>query len=173
MSVDNLGNLKSELPELFEDMLPPLGDYEDEYIVVPADSFEFDLPEDLAGQEENIWPNEPFIFSALTETIAPVLESQFPGGPIAMWESPCPPPDALAFYLPFHYYYPTWWGIYLTFEGVYSLGRFIHLETQGFVSIQEAFEVAQLYLYGHEAFHHIVESFATRLEVTHREGTLV
>ncbi len=28
--------------------------------------------------------------------------------------------------------------------------------------------VAQLFLYGHEAFHHIVEAFATRLEVSHR-----
>src|SRR5262249_27460033 len=32
-----------------------------------------------------------------------------------------PPPDALAFYLPFHYFYPKWWGIYLIAEGVDEL----------------------------------------------------
>lgn len=168
MAIEDLDTLKAELPELFEDMMPPLGEYEDEYILVPLDELEIDLSEDQLTDIVDVWPREPLIQSPLTETAAPISVSQFPGGPVTTWKSPYPPPDALAFYLPFHYFHPVWWGIYLTVEGVYSLARFIHLETRGLVSVGEAFQVAKIYLYGHEVFHHIVESFATRLEVTHR-----
>ena len=44
-----------------------------------------------------------------------------------MW-SPYPPPDALAFYLPFHYFHPVWWGVYLLLEGVERLATFIEDE---------------------------------------------
>ena len=40
MAIEDLDVLKTELPELFEDMVPPLGDFEDEYIVVPMDDVE-------------------------------------------------------------------------------------------------------------------------------------
>jgi hypothetical protein len=40
------------------------------------------------------------------------------GAPIPNRDFNTPPPDCLAFYLPFHYYHPIWWGVYLLFEGV-------------------------------------------------------
>jgi hypothetical protein len=79
-----------------------------------------------------------------------------------------PPPDALAFYIPYHHGYPHWWGIYVLVEGWISLARWIRRESNGRISWRDALKAAQAYLYGHEFYHHRVESFATRLEVTHR-----
>jgi hypothetical protein len=63
---------------------------------------------------------------------------------------------------------PTGGGVYLTVEGVFALGRFIERRTGGVMAPGEARVVSRLFLYGHEACHHAVECFATRLEVTHR-----
>jgi predicted RNA binding protein YcfA (HicA-like mRNA interferase family) len=69
--------------------------------------------------------------------------------------------------MPFHFYHPTWWGIYLIREGVVWLANAIHRESRGVVTRHSAHVVARLFLYGHELFHHAVECFGTRLEVTH------
>jgi predicted RNA binding protein YcfA (HicA-like mRNA interferase family) len=79
-----------------------------------------------------------------------------------------PPPDALAFYLPFHYFFPEWWGIYLIAEGVAELARILLSHSQMQLTSAEAWHEAKFFLWGHEQYHHCVESFATRLEVTHR-----
>ena len=81
---------------------------------------------------------------------------------------PPPPTESLAFYLPFHRYYPTWWGVYLTFEGVTYLAGEICRHSGGLVSHRDAMRAAVTFLYHHEAFHHKVECFALRLELTHR-----
>lgn len=82
-----------------------------------------------------------------------------------------PPPgpvDALAWYLPFHYYGPEW-GIYIKESEVLNLAAHIKQRLGGFGP--DAREAAQLcrvalsILYLHEAFHHKIESFATRLEI--------
>jgi predicted RNA binding protein YcfA (HicA-like mRNA interferase family) len=97
------------------------------------------------------------------------MPTDFPGSPISSWIGDfLPPPDALAFYLPFHFFYPVWWGIYLTIEGVNSLGLYIFNRASGVLTFNEAILASQIFLYGHEAFHHNVESFATRLEISHR-----
>jgi hypothetical protein len=82
-------------------------------------------------------------------------------------QSRMPPPDNLAFYLPFHYYYPDWWGIYLLYDGVRWLAAEIVRRSRNKVGQRQAFESARLFLYYHEAFHHKTECFATRLELTH------
>lgn len=84
---------------------------------------------------------------------------------------PLPPPgdvDALAWYLPFHYY--GWsWGIYVKESEVLMIAGKIKKFLGGPPS--DEYEFAQLtrmalsVLYLHEAFHHKVESFATRLEI--------
>jgi predicted RNA binding protein YcfA (HicA-like mRNA interferase family) len=80
-----------------------------------------------------------------------------------------PPPDCLAFYLPFHYYHPKWWGVYILFEGMQWLTAEIMRRSKGKVSVRAATRAARLFLYYHEAFHHKTECFATRLELTHRK----
>lgn len=80
-----------------------------------------------------------------------------------------PPPDAFAFYLPFHYFYPKWWGVYLVLEPTLELAEFIRAQAGGILSSAESLAATRIFLYAHEAFHHIVESFGTRLEVTHRK----
>ena len=96
--------------------------------------------------------------------------SPFPGAPAMTSGGSVPPPDAFAFYLPFHCFHPTWWGVYVVFEGAYELARLLNLFSNRRLSAPDAFATARLFLYGHEVFHHIVESFATRLEVTHRQS---
>ena len=81
-----------------------------------------------------------------------------------------PPPDCLAFYLPFHHYHPDWWGVYLLYEGVSWLAAEIIRRSNNEIGRREAFAAARLFLYYHEAFHHKVECFAARLELTHREA---
>ena len=80
-----------------------------------------------------------------------------------------PPPDFLGFYLPFHHFFPVWWGVYLVAEGVEYLARFIAHRTEGELEWEECVAAARVFIYGHESFHHAVECFATRLEVTHRK----
>lgn len=82
-----------------------------------------------------------------------------------------PPPgdvDALAWYLPFHYYGPSW-GIYIKEAEVLRLAGLIKQRLGGPPSDpQEAEQLVRAafsILYLHEAFHHKVESFSTRLEI--------
>lgn len=92
------------------------------------------------------------------------------GGPIKIDRLPdLPPADAFAFYLPFHFYAPTWWGVYLTLEGVARVAQEIRTRSGRSVPSRDAFAAAKLFLYYHEAFHHQVECFATRLELSHRK----
>jgi len=83
-----------------------------------------------------------------------------------------PPPgpiDALAWYLPFHYYGPDW-GIYIKEAEVLNIAAFIKMRLGGGTSdwreTQQLCRVALSALYLHEAFHHKIESFATRLEIS-------
>ncbi len=82
-----------------------------------------------------------------------------------------PPPvpiDALAWYLPFHYHGPDW-GIYIKEAEVLNLASYIKMRLGGgpsdWLEAQQLCRVALSILYLHEAFHHKVESFATRLEI--------
>ena len=79
-----------------------------------------------------------------------------------------PPIDALAFYLPYHYYYPTWWGIYIRLDGIAYLQKEICNRNRSIPAFIAA-AAARVFLYYHEAFHHKTECFASRLEVTHRD----
>ena len=83
--------------------------------------------------------------------------------------SALPPPDAYAFYLPYHYFFPTWWGVYLMLEPTHQLASVLRARCEFEIDDHEALLVTRVFLYAHEAFHHAVESFATRLECTHRK----
>ncbi len=166
MAIDDLETLRQELPEVFESH-PLAADWDEEWIIAPIDNPGSALSSPL---EEIVSVNEPeSMLDQWPVAGMPPVTGTFPGSPALWpWTSPYPPPDALAFYLPFHYYFPAWWGVYLTVEGISSLATFIWHHMHGSITLKEAYVVSRLFLYGHEAYHHAVESFATRLEVTHR-----
>jgi predicted RNA binding protein YcfA (HicA-like mRNA interferase family) len=193
MGIEHLSLLSSELPELFQpkDLSP---EWDEGLIIVPVDD-----PEAIASgsQGESLVapdhdPESDFsiieqAIQSIDSPMNPTIDSPFrepprmpdgiidsmggthAGAPIPPPAGFAPPPDCLAFYLPFHYYYPTWWGIYILAEGVQWLARDIVGRSGGSVEMREATEAARLFLYYHEAFHHKTECFATRLELTHRK----
>lgn len=161
MSVADLEHLWSQLPEVFKKVRPPrLGD---EWLVVPEDVL-----------EDSDFVSSVSEFDALAP-VAPQRSPQHPlhkygrGGSHQQSGSYFPPPDAYAFYLPFHYFYPDYWGIYLLAEGVEEVAEMLHSESGGALTREKWVRAARNFLYWHEVFHHATECFATRLEVTHRK----
>jgi len=161
MATEHIQVLADEFPSLFEN-LPIPENWEEEYIIFSAESPTED-PLELGA-----FLDSPASF-VQNETVSPALpifsQSSFPGAPARSKGGAPPPPDALAFYLPYHYFYPVWWGVYITVEGIILLAQEL---TRYGVSSWEATRAARLFLYGHESFHHRTEVFATRLELTHR-----
>jgi hypothetical protein len=171
-----LGTLRKQLPEIFHDIAPP-NDWDDEWIFVPIDDPELAdarSTSDLSELEAILNPDFQSLVRPTPEIIVLVGDTptfgpnNFPGAPSSATAGITPPPDAFAFYLPFHYFYPHWWGVYLIHERVIELARYVAVTSGGALSLHEALVAVRIFLYAHEAFHHIVESFATRLEVTHR-----
>ncbi len=77
-------------------------------------------------------------------------------------------PDTYAFYLPWHRFSPEQWGIYLIVEGIELLGQEIHHRAKAYLSLGESRRAAKMFLFHHEAYHNAVETFASRIEVSHR-----
>jgi hypothetical protein len=77
----------------------------------------------------------------------------FPGGlHLGPHDSIYPPPDAYAFYLPFHFFYPTWWGIYLLHEGVLQLAEIFSKLSGDKLSRWQYGEAARIFLLGTSSF---------------------
>lgn len=181
MAIDDLSILQAQLPEVFDPHSLP--DQWDDWITLPIENPESQSAEqiedvDMATQAETLAPKvlivDPWYeyFQVNNPAWADRQEDRtnhHPGQLVTYdGRNPYPPPDALAFYLPYHYYFPRWWGVYLIAEGVRSLARMLRKQSEGMLDWKDAVVAARLFLYAHEAFHHLVESFATRLEVTHR-----
>lgn len=179
MSIDHLAILHQEMPQLFEPRsLPP--SWDEDLIIVPLEDPEvftsdFQVAPNETTELENIEPVESEVPERddapppLLPAIAELLGGHA-GAPQSYSNSSfAPPPDCLAFYLPFHYYHPEWWGVYLLYEGVEWLARDIVRRTGGVVTRLQAMQASRLFLYYHEAFHHKTECFATRLELAHRQ----
>jgi len=183
MAIDDIETFRSELPEAFKPGALP-SDWERDWHVIeiadPDGLSEDDLWRDQQLDVGDLWErwtgnSEDVI--APTDPIGTDWPDTFPGRP-RIWKGrqqphggsgpACPPPECFAFYLPFHFYYPDWWGVYLIAEGVLELASYIRWSASGQISMHEAVGVARLFLYAHESFHHLTEAFATRLEVTHR-----
>ncbi len=186
MASNDLQTLRSELPELFQTGTR-LAEWREEAIIVeirdPEGGFEDDsqrasevsenwLAEDSKRLEERCCdfiddsPGPPTIDPWMIESLAGKHAGSlqtFHGGPYV------PPPDSLAFYLPFHFYYPSQWGVYLLLDGVIWVASEVIRRSNGKVGKLQAMRAARLSLYYHEAFHHKTECFATRLELTHRQ----
>lgn len=175
MAIDDLDLLRAQLPELFDDLALPDG-WESDWAftqVSQPERFEpvetIDLPAD--GGIEAILAGETSDEGSADGggPAVPGFRDRFPGVPESFDRGGPPPPDAIAFYLPFHHFHPVWWGVYFVADGVRSLGQHLVQFSGGRLTMLEAITVARVFAYGHEAFHHQVECFATRLEVTHRE----
>ena len=181
---EKLESFHSEFPELYEPLrFDP--DWESDVITIPLDNPEGELPEDFlwgSGTDDqslrgNNPESPPFFDGCLENPLAGAFADLpvFGGSPgmTGKERTPNPPTDALAYYLPHHFFRPHWWGIYLTYEGVAGLGAFLQFYSHGRLSLDDAQLAAQRFLYYHEAWHHNVESFAFRLEASHHERLYV
>jgi len=128
VAVDDLDRLREQLPDLFADVALPSG-WEEDWLFIPIENPESDVSA-LDQPQSFRLPGDDFGF-LLNErgVVLPSFAgpSPFPGAPAMTSGGSVPPPDAFAFYLPFHYFHPTWWGVYVVFEGAYELARLLNL----------------------------------------------
>ena len=199
MARDSTGRiieLSQDMPQVFERPYLPAEMFDD-FVVVPIGKVDR-LPPNTETETYAGRPDDPFETDFTAERLEEVLADSLHeyevspdggpldglaerigdthrGGPLQRGRipSPMPPPDCLAFYLPFHNFMPTWWGVYLTVEGVAILANHFVTLSGGALKPAEAVAASRLFLYHHEAFHHQVECFATRLELTHRKPLYV
>tara|TARA_Y100000031_G_scaffold122851_1_gene137950 strand:+ start:244 stop:849 length:606 start_codon:yes stop_codon:yes gene_type:complete len=121
--------------------------------VVDIGPYRGDLPEEVTGYE--LGPVTELKWPRILGQVRRRVGGDFPGSPYRRRTKPInrslvPPPDALAFYLPFHAY-PDYWGIYLIAEGVNTLGSAILYVANrvlgGSLTRHEAFLTAKAYLW--------------------------
>ena len=178
MAIEHLDTFRDALPEMFRD-LPVSDGFENDFVSIGVDSIEstalgIDLDEALVASmfapELAVTPQE-WRVEGLDFDMPDFGNARFPGAPVQAnvpfstarrKGGPVAPPDSLAFYLPYHYYHPHWWGVYLTLTGIIYLSEvFQRYECDPHM----ATKAARYFLYYHEYFHHRVESFATRVEL--------
>jgi predicted RNA binding protein YcfA (HicA-like mRNA interferase family) len=174
VGLESIDSLKHELPHLFKDRPVPEG-FEDDWVIIPTDSIDR-IEDEFAGILEEFFHDR---FDA-EGTVGPTgWGDEFPGSPV--WGTPQgvpgsaaqPPSDAMAFYLPFHYFHPDWWGIYLTLEGMIHLARDIQARLRGpAIPPRDLIRISKIFLYRHEFFHHKTETWATRTEIVSRGNPL-
>lgn len=126
--------------------------------------------EDQIERAELPQNNDYGILKNLADQLGGALGTDFPGslGTGAIPAGCRPPTDILAFYLPWHEFHLGVWGIYLIVQGITALGTDLYLLAQPWLTRGEANRVAKIFLFHHEAFHDVAETFAARLEVSHR-----
>jgi hypothetical protein len=82
---------------------------------------------------------------------------------------PVATPDVWAFYREYHFDLPMW-GIYLTATGWLHFTILLRYLSLRRLSDLDCALVARHFLFRHEQFHHNVEHFATRLEISHQKA---
>ena len=160
MSLNSIENLSADFPDVFEDRGDP---FYGDHIIIDANNPDGALDDDIFSD----WPDQTDgIYDSdinWDRIVSELPSGKYPGAPTLGGSSYIPPIDALAFYIPFHYY-PKWWGIYLTVEGLFYLSKEIISRSTVFVPTHVARNFAKVFLYRHEFFHHKIESLATRME---------
>ena len=191
MKSENLETLENTLPGVFDRNEFP--DWPDSVIVVmdgvtlDGRNDPFCEPQELKDQPADIGsiriedpreiivtPDPGSIPDTYQHPLGNILDGStsvtWPGQPvIVQGQVTHPPADCYAFYLPWHHFSASLWGIYLVVEGVEQVGWWIHLATRGHLSLNESLYVAKTYLFHHEAYHNVVESFAARQEIAFRQ----
>ena len=165
MKSELIDKLKQELPNCFP---PATGKPSfDDIHVWPAEGLENDS--ELFSDDSDISDAE------LIETSNRIKDifgdnDPFPGGP-TLDENGRPTIETLAFYLPYHKFEDSVWGVYLIAEGILWLrNKFIYLShSRGApLNLKEAESLAKSFLFYHERYHNCVESFATKMEISNR-----
>jgi hypothetical protein len=159
MAVDDLGTLRQQLPEVFDD-LPVPDRWDDEWLVVPIEEPEEGYQDYLhesvgvPGIEQEAASQASADIDARGEQFGDLgvppgfgTAGRFPGGPVTRERSQYyPPPDAFAFYLPFHFFYPTWWGVYLVLEPTLELAAFVRAHSGEKLTIAESLVATRIFL---------------------------
>lgn len=174
---EHIAELKDELPDLFKDLPLPNIDWEgyDIFETDPNGSIfdGIDVGGIIDEYEDPIWPGDDINERTSIPTGNRVGNNGPYGGSLQDYDSSTgayPPPDCLAFYLPFHYYYHHgWWGIYILHEGLEYLARLIYTWAHPRPAKALALKAAHMFLYYHEAFHHRTECLGTRFELITRK----
>lgn len=176
----SIDSFYDDLPDVFDLKNPPFTE-NDDWIFVDSDDIENDLI-DLFNHIISGITLAPInsINDLFVEPPNNLLDKKKPGSPVSLPKGEfCPPPDAFAFYLPFHEYYPNYWGIYILLEGIIYIAREIYKKIRNSYPgtdrslYQLLIEISKRFLFYHEAFHSSVESFATKLELSHRKKIYV
>jgi len=193
MTIRDLDLFHSEFTDLFDIQTLP-ATWRDDLIILPAGNVEavsqtnsfneegwkrkpphWTSPseelDDFAEREIRriVASGKPGAVPSLNPSIVGGLGEPYGGSPtVYSDDTPVPPADCLAFYLPFHHFYPDSWGVYLIFEGMIWLAAEILRRTPYPLPPRSALDASRLFLYYHEVFHHKTECFAARLELTHR-----
>lgn len=158
---DKVSLLRQEAPELFDELR--LDDsFLDEFIIVNSD-VEQDYRE---GDYEEASAYNPPNFD-VSKTSGP-SKARLPKDWGNRREGVPKPPDAIGFYIPFHYL-PTSWGIYLIVEELDKLTSFIHQQAP-LATRDQSRKAAMLFVYYHEAYHHKIEMLGTRIELLSRKA---
>ena len=172
MAADHIEPLRGYAPELFSKGELPIGfdtwDIREKSLEIADSEGLFDLGVDVQVSDK-------YLDHSITGRSQDGWQVTTPHGPADSPYSPVPPPDAAAFYLPFHYFGPELWGIYVKRSGVenYSqaLCEYARRDGRQFDELLSK-RIAMEFLYFHEFWHHKVECFALRIEVTHRRALL-
>lgn len=174
MAISDLDTLADNMPELFE-WESAWDKWDDDYVFVPIDSPDNPEPEihlecnsDSAKNANTLLGDDAL--PDIGRIAVPVPgRLTFPFGVRPPdWSGFVPPPDFMAFYIPFHRSI-RWFGIYIIRESAELLKNFLIEKCKAALTNDQAWIVTRIFLYGHEIFHHRVECFATRLELTHRK----
>lgn len=160
--------------ELFE----PASDDEDRWPDNIKDNNELRRIEREIESAELIGVTVPKELAEVHSAVRDAVGTGFPGAPHGDFDGPYgpsgpilrpAPTELYAFYLPWHFFPNNIWGIYLLVEGIEALGRDILGASGGWLTRKQSNHVARLFLFHHEAYHNISETFAARLEVSHRQ----
>jgi hypothetical protein len=140
------------------------------YLSDPNEPFDSELPNDIIAQRPPIpsWIREGGEYPAVTESDdlrveGEIGQTQLPQiAEVKTWGV-----DALAFYLPFHFYRQRW-GIYLRMSGMVYLAQVLNHGRPVGASDDDLLNLSKKILLEHEGFHFTAEVACSRVEVANR-----
>jgi hypothetical protein len=149
-----------------DDLSNPEGDLYEELNPREDDSFDTSLENIDINEIQHIF-SEP-VFDLDNENndsqFNDIFGGKYPG-------SPSTNPSItrkLGFYLPWHIFSPKIWGIYLIHDAIESAVQSFHINSKKFLSKNNCRKLLREFIFQHEKYHNVVETFASRLEITHR-----
>ncbi len=186
MNVDSINRLKKSFPNCYpREVQIDMDKFEDEFARWPTDpepqldrreEFE-DRFRDQFSDFDDVKPKEGEDLKESEDSLKDISKrlretldaGDYPGSPHDGFSEADVSPEVMAFYLPFHYFSPKIWGIYLIAEGVMFLRDCLLLTTGNSFTRSEAERLAKAFLFYHESYHNKVEIFSTKMEISVRK----